>query len=232
MPFEVALDKYSGPLHLLLELIEKQKLPITDVSLAQVTDAYLGYVNAHEPPPEELADFLVIATRLLLIKSHEILPREEELLEETETSLAAQLQLYQLFAKAADLIDERQQARARSFGRASANVLKPGQFELPEGLTPSVLFNAFTGLMKHLEPFFRIQQAAIERIVSVKERLQEIHGALLTRARMTFKEMIGQGRSKVDIVVSFLALLELVKQRSVHAIQSNPFADIEVKRVD
>lgn len=232
MPFEVALDAYSGPLHLLLELIEKQKLPITDVSLAQVTDAYLAYVNAHEPPPEELADFLVIATRLLLIKSHELLPIEEVLLEESGTSLAAQLQLYQLFARAADLIDAVHQTPVRSFDRAQADVLKPDTFEFPEGLTGSAVYSAFVGLMKHLEPLFRIQQAAIERVVSVQERLQEIHKTLLTRARMTFKDMIGKGRSKVDIVVSFLALLELVKQRSVHVIQTNHFADIEVKRVN
>ncbi len=232
MSFEVKLEQYAGPLHLLLELIEKQKLPITDVSLAQVTDAYLGYVSAHEPPAEELADFLVIATRLLLIKSHEILPREDAILEETETSLAAQLHLYQLFAKAADLIDQAHQAPERSFGRASANVLPKGEFVLPEGITAFSLSQAFVGLLKRLEPFFRIQQAAIERVVSVKQRLKEIHGALLTRARMTFKDMIGNGRSKVDIVVSFLALLELVKQRSVQTIQSNPFSDIEVKRVD
>ncbi len=232
MSFEVKLEQYAGPLHLLLELIEKQKLPITDVSLAQVTDTYLAYVNTHQPPAEELADFLVIATRLLLIKSHEILPREDVLIEETETSLAAQLQLYKLFARGADLIDATQQTKARSFGRANADILRREEFVLPEGLAKTSLSQAFLSLLKHLEPFFRIQQAAIERVISVKERLNEIHAALLTRARMTFKDIIGNGRSKVDIVVSFLALLELVKQRSIHVIQSNPFADIEVKRVD
>jgi segregation and condensation protein A len=232
MSFEVQLEQYAGPLHLLLELIEKQKLPITDVSLAQVTEAYLAYINVHEPPPEELADFLMIATRLLLIKSHEILPREETILEETETSLAAQLQLYKLFARAADLIDITHQSPDRSFDRGYADVLKHEKFVFPKDLTTLSLSNAFIGLLKRLEPFFRIQQAAIERMVSVKERLQEIRHALLTRARMTFKDMISNGRSKVEIVVSFLALLELLKQKSIHVVQSGHFGEIKITRVE
>jgi len=232
MNFQVDLDKYKGPLQLLLELIEKQELPITDVSLAKVTDDYLVYVNENEPSIGELADFLVIATRLLLIKSRELLPDEQIDEEETKTSLAAQLQLYKLFAEAAELIDAQHQNTKKSFSRAQANVVKLDQFVLPEGMTVSNLETAFSSLMKRLEPFFRIKQATLERVASVKERLKEIHHALLSRARMTFRDLISGGRSKVDIVVSFLALLELVKQQSIHAIQSSPFEDIEVKRID
>lgn len=232
MSYSVSLPQYAGPLHLLLELIEKKELPITDVSLAQVTDSYLAYVSAYEPPADELADFLVVASRLLLIKSHEILPREEALAEEAEDTLAEQLELYKLFVQVADFLDARQQGTARCFARERADVLKPEGFIPPEGLTSVALSGAFKGLLKQLEPFFKLQQAAVERIVSVKERLSEIHEALLARARMTFRDLIGHGRSKVDIVVSFLALLELVKQKTVHAVQSGEFGDIEVKRVD
>lgn len=232
MSFQVELDKYKGPLQLLLELIEKQELPITDVSLAKVTNDYLVYVNENEPSIGELADFLVIATRLLLIKSRELLPDEQMDEEETKTSLAAQLQLYKLFAEAAELIDTQHQNTKKSFSRAQANVVKLDKFVLPEGMTVSNLETAFSSLMKRLEPFFRIKQATLERVASVKERLKEIHHALLSRSRMTFRDLVSGGRSKVDIVVSFLALLELVKQQSIHAIQSGPFEDIEMKRVD
>src|SRR3989339_270893 len=95
--FEVSLEKYSGPLQLLLELIQKEELPITEVSLARVTEDYLNYMSQHEVPTEELADFLVIASRLLLIKSRAILPQPEEEQEE-ESSLALQLRLYKLFS--------------------------------------------------------------------------------------------------------------------------------------
>ncbi len=232
MSFEVQQEAYSGPLHLLLKLIEKKELPITNVSLAQVTDDYVRYINQHEPLPEELADFLLVATRLLLMKSYEILPREEEFLEESTRSLAFQLQLYQLFVRAADLIDTTQQRGKYSFGRLQADVVKQEGFSIPDGLDTTCLSQAFITLLKYLEPFFCLQQTAIERIMSVKERLKEIHDALLSRSHLVFRDVIGSATSKVDIVVSFLALLELVKQRTIHVIQTDVFGDIEIKRVD
>lgn len=232
MRFEVELDKYTGPLQLLLELIEKQKLPITDVSLTKVTDDYLKYVNTNETSLEELADFLVIATRLLLLKSRILLPSDETEEIETETSLAAQLQLYQIFVKAAEILDQQHKNTQRSFSRAQADVVKLDKFILPEELSVDELRNSFSSLLKRLEPFFRIKQATIERVVSVKERLKEIHDVILSRATLSFRDLIAKGKSKVDVVVSFLAMLELVKQRSINAIQSEPFSDIELRRVD
>ncbi len=232
MAFEVQSEQYSGPLQLLLELIEKEQLPITDVSLARITDDYLKYVEVHEPPPLELADFLVIATRLLLIKSHAILPRDEILETENETSLAAQLKLYKIFSEAAGALDIIHQNSKLSFGRACPDVLKAESFVLPQGISLETIQQSFERLLKQLEPFFRIQQAAIERVMSVKERLHQIQEALLSRSRFFFHEFVKSGQSKVDIVVSFLAVLELVKQRSVSVIQSQPFSDIELKRID
>ncbi len=232
MGFEVKTSTYSGPLQLLLELIEKRQMPITEVSLAQVTDDYVAYVNAHEPMAEELADFLLVATRLLLIKSHEILPRQEELPEETSTSLAQQLQLYQIFAKAADLLHAQQQSENRCFERLEPDAIKPEGLILPSDFTLDSLERSFAHLLKRLEPFFHLGQAAMERVISVKERLKEIQEVFLTRSQLVFREMIGSGRSKVEIVVSFLALLELIKQQTVHVMQSNPFGDIEIKRAD
>ncbi|MEK7614958.1 MAG: ScpA family protein, partial [Patescibacteria group bacterium] len=212
--------------------IEKEQLPITDVSLTHITDDYLKYIEAHEPPPLELADFLVIATRLLLIKSHAILPREEILETENETSLAAQLKLYKIFSEAAGALDVIHQNGNTSFGRAFPDVLKADSFVLPQGISLETIQQSFERLLKQLEPFFRIQQAAIERVMSVKERLHQIQEALLSRSRFFFHEFVKSGQSKVDIVVSFLAVLELVKQRSVSVIQSQPFSDIELKRID
>lgn len=230
MSFSISQQAYDGPLHLLLELIEKRALAIKDVSLAQVTDEYVAYLNMHEPPVEELADFLLIATRLLLIKSHELLPKEAELEEESLPSLATQLQLYKLFVGLADVIDEVQQSTKQSFARAHAEVKKLEGFILPETCTTAALAQALSDLLRQLEPFFQLQQAAIERVVSVKERLSEIHDVLVSRSRIFFRDIIGFGRSKVDIVVSFLALLELVKQRSVHVLQQDAFGEIEISK--
>ncbi len=231
MAYEVSTEEYSGPLQLLLELIEKDQLPITDVSLAKVTEDYVSYVEKYSVPPEELADFLVIATKLLLIKSRAILPDEEQEQEET-TNLAAQLRLYKYFVEAAELLEERFENAQGSFAREKAMVLEAEEFSPPEGFSSQLLQEAFARLMKHLEPFLKLQQTAIERVVSVQERMKEIRQTILNRSRFTFKNMIGNGKSKVEVVVSFLALLELVKQRVVHVVQSETFNDIEVKRAD
>lgn len=229
--FAVSLEKYSGPLQLLLELIQKEELPITEVSLARVTEDYLNYMSQHEVPTDELADFLVIASRLLLIKSRAILPQEEEEQEE-ESNLALQLRLYKLFSDAADHLETLYDADEQSFSRGKVMEAPRSEFSVPEGVDPSGLTESFRQLLKRLEPFFRLQQVAMERVVSVQERIAEIHDAILNRSRFAFHHLISSGASKVDVVVSFLALLELVKRQVVHVVQGDTFSDIEVTRID
>ena len=86
--------------------------------------------------------------------------------------------------------------------------------------------------MKRLEPFFALERAALERVVSVQERIGQIREAILERSRMTFRDVVRGAKSKVDVVVSFLALLELVKQRLVSVVQGDSFSDIEIKHVE
>lgn len=232
MAFEVKLETFDGPLHVLLELIQNQQLPITEVSLGSVTEKYLEYMNQHEVPPTELADFLVVAAKLLLLKSQAILPIEEVMEEEDPSTLALQLRLYQKFVDASQWIDERFLSLTTSFERSRADVVRLPLGEIVTDLTPHELEQAFTGLMKRLEPFFRLQRAAMERVISVKERLKEIHDAILNRAKMTFRQIAQSGQSKVDVIVSFLALLELVKQKTIHVMQKGVFDEIEIKRID
>lgn len=231
MAFEVKLEQFDGPLHVLLELIQGQELPITEVSLADVTEKYLEYINSQEVPPEELADFLVVATKLLLLKSQAILPIEVEP-DEDPSTLALQLRLYKEFVDASRVLEDRFNSAAWSFPRAVADVIPIDSSQIATTITVFDLRESFASLLKHLEPFFKLQTAAMERVVSVKERLHEIHDAILSRAKMTFRQIAGVGKSKVDVVVSFLALLELVKQRAVQAVQSGVFDEIEITRVD
>jgi segregation and condensation protein A len=232
MSFEVKLETFDGPLHLLLEIIESKDLPITEVSLSEVADAYLKHINDRKVPPDELADFLVVATRLLLLKSRAILPIEIEDEEEDPSTLALQLRLYKEFVEASKKLETLFDGTNESFRRAKADIVKAGEMQVHDSLNSDALHGSFTLLLKRLEPFFKLQQAAIERVVSVKERLREIHDAILSRASMTFKDVVGKGRSRVDVVVSFLALLELVKQNVVNVVQSGAFNEIEIKRID
>lgn len=233
MAFEVKLEQFDGPLHVLLELIQKQELPITEVSLATVAEDYLSYVETKEVPPAELADFLVVATKLLLLKSQAILPDDEELPEEEDPgNLALQLRLYKEFVDASKTIESLFNHPFRAHPRAKADIVKAEQDVLTTTVTPDALHESFMKMLKRLEPFFKLQTKAMERVVSVKERLNEIKDAILSRAKMSFREIAKGGSSKVDVVVSFLALLELVKQRTVNVVQSGAFDEIEIKRVD
>ncbi len=232
MGYKVKLEQFSGPLHLLLELIEKEELPITEVSLGSVTNDYLKHINVGKVSSEEMADFLVLATRLLLLKSHAILPREELLEEEDPSTLALQLKMYKEFIDASVHIESFFDATEKLYPRVRAQVITPEEFSVPENLDVPLLYKTMNSIMKKIEPLFNLQQSAMERVVSVKERLHEIHQIVLKKSRLTFKEMFSKGHTKVDVVVSFLALLELVKQQTISVVQSGAFSDIEIKKVD
>lgn len=232
MAFEVQLEAFDGPLHVLLDLIQTQELPITDVSLAQVTELYLEYMQTHDVPVSELADFLVVAAKLLLIKSQAILPDKTELEEESSSNLALQLQLYKEFVLASEQIQDRFDDLAWSFARQAPDVIEANKETLLSNVSVNDLQGSFTRLLKSLEPLFQLQTTAMERVVSVQERLQEIRESILSRTKMTFRQLTFVATSKVDVVISFLALLQLVKQQTVNVVQSGVFEDIEIKHVD
>lgn len=233
MAFEARLENFSGPLQLLLELIENKELEITSVSLAKVTDDYLKELEARDVPSEELADFLTIAARLILIKSHALLPTFALEEEGDADSLAAQLKLYKEFVAATEHIERLFGTQRVAFAPARPLVMKTEiTFLPPENATLSGLQIAFAGLMKRLEPFFALRQVSMERVVSVEQRIKDIHHALKARAAMTFRDLTAGASSKIEVVVSFLALLELMKQRLIRTVQSSAFGEIELKRVD
>jgi segregation and condensation protein A len=231
MSFEVKLEKFDGPLYLLLELIQNEGLPITDVSISKVADSFVKYIDSQDVPTSEVADFLVMATRLLLLKSQALLPVEIEP-EEDPSMLATQLRIYQEFVKASEKIEAMFNDTARSFARMQPDIVLPKEVEVPKTLVPLSVHDAFAGLLDRLEPFFRLQRAAILRVISVKDRLNEIHEAILARSRLSFKEMVSNGKSRVDVVVSFLALLELIKMHVVNVVQKDVFHDIEIKKAN
>ncbi len=229
MPFEIKTGEFAGPLHLLLEIVEREELDITEVSLAKVADEYLDYVTKSEVPAEELADFLVVASRLLYIKSRAILPDFE--LEEEEGDLTAQLKMYREFVEASKVLYEMYRDGRVMYAREKPPRVRADFFP-PKKLTPTMLETTMRAIIKKLEPFLVLKQANLRRVVSIQERIKNIHDALLSRSQLRFNEIISSGASKVDVIVNFLALLELVKQRIVSAAQGELFEDINIKRID
>jgi segregation and condensation protein A len=234
MPFSVEHEEFSGPLGLLLELIDRQRLPIARVSMAKVADDFLTYIETNDVPSHELADFLLIASRLIYLKSRELMPYlhlgEEDA---AAAKLEDQLRLYQEFLAVAAKLEERYGAQAmyRRDGKGKSMEMKEARFVPPKNISPSVLHDAYQSVLRRLEPFFALQHTSMERAVSVEERMDELKAALESRANLRFRDVIAHAGSRVDIVVSFLALLELLRRRHIMVSQEHHEADIMVKRV-
>lgn len=234
MPYAVTLENFEGPFDLLLQLVENEKLDITNISLVQVTEPFLRHLDERrgQMAPEELADFLVIAAKLVYLKSKAIVPNLiDEALEEGP-DLATQLRAYQAFIAASKHIQLLATKGVRSFSHPR-QVYKPepGSFVAPSGLQGEELKGLFLRAVRRLEPLLRLPQAAIERVMTLEEKMSELVTRVREKLKTSFREMTTDTRSKAELIVTFLALLELTKQKTVEVAQNNLFEDIEISHV-
>lgn len=225
------LEKFEGPLDLLLSLIQDKKLEITDIALAEVTEPYMRALQKRESwlKPAEMADFLVIASRLLLIKSRVLLPLFDWE-DDEEESLTAQLRMYKLYADAAQVVDAIAKKGACSFGRPRALREAEAAFSPPPKLSSLMLTRAMMDVIAQLEPLRRIPEKIYRRVASLQERIGYIHDLIKKRRMLSFAYLLGKERHRSEVVVNFLAVLELAKQHRVVARQKDNFADIEIVR--
>lgn len=228
--YTVQLDEYSGPLDLLLQLIEEQQMDITKVSLAAVADQFIVYMQQMQNlNPEEVADFLVVVAKLLYIKSKALLPTID--LEDDGIDLEKQLRLYKEFVAASKKIHALVTDGKYNYVREKyPEELKQG-FHPPEGLTAPQLGLLFAKVLKRLEPIFVLPKRVIEKTVNIHEKIQHIKDIILREASISFARVISDAGSKTEKIVSFLAMLELVKQRMISVEQEKLFDDIIIKRV-
>mgnify|MGYP001614574559 FL=1 len=232
MEFAVTQDGFTGPLGLLLELIEGKKLDITNVSLAAVADEFLVRMEEQKLPPDELADFLVVAARLIYLKSRELLPYlriDDE--EQGADALAEQLRIYREFVAAAERLEARFM-QSNLYARPVARRQIVPTFVAPLALTAAALAETYRVVLKRLEPFFALQEVSMERVKSVEERIEELQGAIASRASMSFNDMTKTAGKKIDVVMSFLALLELLRRNIVRVTQTGTWGEIMMHRID
>jgi segregation and condensation protein A len=222
---------YEGPLDLLLELIEKRKLLINDISLAEVTDEYIARVNTLENlPVEETANFISLAATLLLIKSRSLLPTlaisEEENRDIRE--LEYRLAMYQIIKQAAQGLEKR-------WGRS---ILFEGAYPEPEPLfipddsiTIVSLRQAALNLIDGFPKAFALPKVGVKKIISIEEMITALAERVSSAMSVSFREFSGLGTRKVksEVIISFLALLELVKQGIINATQEAEFGDIRLE---
>ena len=226
----IQISQFTGPFDLLLSLVEQQELNITEIALSQVTEQYLNYLDTIEDHfGEDLADFLLVATRLLLIKSSRLLP-QFALVEEDGPKLEDQLHLYRAFVEASKDINTLWESDQKSAFRIEPTRM-PEEFLMPENVTLGHLHDFMVQLINRLKPLKVLPQTQIDRAVSLKEKIDSIRKMLKTKKKFNFREVLSQSGNKTDIIVGFLALLELVKQRHVGLSQEASFEDIIVNRV-
>jgi len=230
--YKIRTDSFEGPLHLLLKLIEQEKLDINEVSLSQIADQYLLYIKRIEGKnPEEMADFLVVAAKLILIKSKKLLPNLDLGLDEDEESLEEQLKMYREFVLASENIREIIEKKNFTFSR-DRYIIRERVFSPPESLTKERLEKVFYEIISLIKPIIKLPERALKRAISIQEKINYIQKLISQKTSFAFAKILTKTKDKTEKIVSFLALLELTKQRSVVVDQKNIFENIIIKKYE
>jgi len=235
--YKVRLEVFEGPLDLLLYLIKRDEIDIYDISLERITQQYLAYLQAFKELNIDVAgEFVVMAANLIYLKSRSLLPVDqqppEEDVEEDDPrwDLIRQLIEYKKFKEAAAQLQTREVEQERIFARvgdSTASEIAPlslgevGIFQL---------INAFQQVIKRLETRENLQEIFGENF-TVSDKIERILQTMANGKPIKFSELFARMASRVEVVVTFLALLELIRLKQVRAVQPNEFDEIEIAPV-
>jgi segregation and condensation protein A len=230
--YKVKLEVFEGPLDLLLYLIKRDEIDIYDISIERITRQYLEYLQAFKELNIDLAgEFVLMAANLLYIKSRSLLPLDQQPPEEDADEddprweLIRQLIEYKKFKEAAELLHTRALEQEKIFARAAVNSpeapLRLGEVGIFQ------LINAFQNVIKRIEAREELQEIFGENF-TVSDKIETILARVSEGLVLKFSELFAHMASRVEIVVTFLALLELIRLKQVRASQSDPFGEIEI----
>ena len=227
---EVFLEAFEGPLDLLLYLIRRQNLDILEINVAEITKQYMGYIGLMESIHLELAaEYLVMAAMLAEIKSRMLLPRqvsEEEDEEDPRAELIRRLQEYERFKKAADDIDDMPRL-GRDIHQASAHAPERDQEVQHPAVDMREVLAALADVLQRAE-MFESHQVEMEKL-STRERMTMVLDTLQGEQFIPFVSLFKLSEGKLGVVVTFLAIMELIKESLVEIVQSESFGPIHVK---
>jgi segregation and condensation protein A len=233
--YRVVLPVFEGPLDLLLHLIEREELDITLVSLAQVTQQFLDYVTRlSESEPDRLADFLVVAAKLLLIKSRALLPKPPAAAlpveEEVGQDLVQQLIEYRKYKQAAGWLGDLEEQGLASYIRLSSMADAPRPADLT-GVTLDTLLAAVREVLEIGSPLPSANGTIAPLTISVAQQIERIESEIARAGELSFVAFLRQAGSRLEIVVTLLAVLELVKRGRATMRQNAPFGDIWIAKL-
>ncbi len=236
--YAVKTEVFEGPLALLLDLVEKRKLFVNDVSLSQVTDDFIAYIDSHEEfPISESAEFIVVASTLMLIKSKSLLPTLE-LTEDEKESIEDLEERLRLYGK----VKELSLNIKKLFGRKIIFEKLPSKSQVvvfsPDSHTNiNELSLALARVVESLPKKENLPKATVRKMISLEETIEKLAERISKSVKMSFKEFYGGNidsknglthENKVTIIVGFLAMLELVKRGAIRVTQEGK-GEIEIE---
>jgi segregation and condensation protein A len=231
----VKLEQFEGPLSLLLKIIESEKMDIAEISLAKIADQYVEFIrNTLDIDPDSMADFLVVAAKLLYLKSKALLPYLFPVEELEGDDLERQLKMYREFLEAMKHLEVRLQEKHFMFGPTERKLWKmigaeekffaPPKKVVKEDI--AAIFQQFLISKKVVV----MEERTIVHKVNIEEKIAGLRDALFARINLSFRDFLAKAESKTEIIVSFLAVLELMKQKSICVEQTELFAEIFISR--
>lgn len=236
--YTITLPAFEGPLDLLLQLIERARLDITKIALAQVADQYLAHVRTLDAPdPQALAEFVALAARLLLIKSRALLPRpavtgsaEEPPDEDDGAALARQLREYQRYKQVAMLLQSWQEQGRQTFLRTAAPAVPTYQPAPTIDYTPAELIAAIERRVQLMLPLADAGPLSLPQRLTISEVAGRIRARLEGQMWFSFEDLLALTTTRQEIIVTFWAILELLKRRAIVVEQVSLFGPISIGR--
>jgi segregation and condensation protein A len=236
MRYKIKLEIFEGPLDLLLYLVKKDHLNIYDIPISKVTEQYLQYLELMKFLDLNIAgEFLVMAATLMQIKSKMLLPAEENPEAQAEpddprAELVKRLLEYEKFKEIADNLRQRESTQQEVFKRPALEINKEVPQET-ETYFEASLFDLISAFSKALEEVPReVFYEVIKDEFTVEEKVHHILHTLLVAPSLRLSELFSQARNKIETIVTFLAILELIRMKEIVALQRELFGEIEVVR--
>ena len=232
MKYNIHLNVYDGPLDLLCDLISKQKIDIKDISISEITSQYLAYIDMlNEMDLEVASEFIIMASKLVEIKSKYLLYKQhhEENEEDPRLELVEKLEEYKKFKEASLNLKENVHYTCDTFFRAKEEVIVDNKIDLDEisieairAILPMILK---TKVIEGFDKTEELDMIVKKRVVSSEEKMSDLRELMKTEDKVSFVELVGP-YDKDETIATFLAILELIKEKLIVVIQHEFFDDI------
>lgn len=239
MGYKLKLDAFEGPLDLLLFLIKKNEIDVCDIPIAEITDQYMEYIEMMKLLDLDIVgDFLVMAATLMQIKSRMLLPPDPDHVdgdqEDPRDELVRRLQEYQQFKEVAEALKEKETERARLYARMmDENALNELKEDAKEVYFEANLFDLITALSRALNSIpEKGKYEVVREEYTVEQKIHDILHSLVDNPRFSLTQAFRRLTNRMEIIVTFIAVLELTRLKEVSIVQNRLFDEIEVVRND